>query len=301
VLVHELREMRLLFIKAILKTCSWLPLPVIHLLGTAIGWGFLILPGRIARDTKTNIGSCFPELTGSRQRSLVRKSLAETGKTLLETGALWLRPGEKTLRLIRDTDGLDVALKAQSAGHGLILATPHLGSWEAAGLYCAATFRMTCLYRPLRIVGLEEMVHDARGRLGADYVPTTLRGIRAVCTALAKGGTAALLPDQEPRPGNGCFAPFFGIPAYSMALLVRLSERTGAPIVFTYCERLSRGRGYRLHFRAAPQDIHSRDTNTAVAAMNQAIEAMIRECPAQYQWSYRRFATRPDGERSFYD
>jgi KDO2-lipid IV(A) lauroyltransferase len=293
--------MRLLFIKSILISCSWLPLPVIHMLGIVIGWGLLIFPGRVARDTKTNISLCFPELTRSRQRRLVRKSLAETGKTLLEAGTLWLRPGEKTLSLIRDTDSLDVALNAQSAGHGLILATPHLGSWEAAGLYCAANFRMTCLYRPLRIVELEDLVRSARGRLGADYVPTTVRGIRAVCKAVGRGGAVAMLPDQEPQTGGGCFAPFFGIPAYSMALLVRLSKSTGAPVVFTYCERLSRGRGYRLHFRDAPQELYSPDTDTAVTAMNQAIEALIRECPTQYQWSYRRFAVRPAGGRSFYD
>jgi KDO2-lipid IV(A) lauroyltransferase len=299
--MHETQEMRLLLIKSLLVSCSWLPLPAIHLLGAMIGWGFLIFPGRVTRDTKTNIRLCFPELPRRRQRHLVRQSLVETGKTLMETSALWLRAGAKALSLIRDADGLDVALNAQSAGQGLILATPHLGSWEAAGLYCAANFKMTCLYRPLRMAELEDLVHNARSRLGAHYVPATARGIRVACRAAGKGGAVAMLPDQEPRAGSGCFAPFFGIPAYSMSLLVRLSSRTGAPIVFTYCERLPRGRGYRIHFREAPQEIYSPDTGTAVTAMNQAIEALIRECPTQYQWSYRRFGTRPEGRRSFYD
>jgi KDO2-lipid IV(A) lauroyltransferase len=219
----------------------------------------------------------------------------------METSALWMRPGEKTLRLIRYVDGLDVALNARLSGHGLILATPHLGAWEAAGLYCAATFNMTCLYRPLRVIELEGLVKNARSRLGANYVPTNTRGIRALYKALEKGGTVAMLPDQEPRTGSGCYAPFFGMSAYSMALLVRLSKRTGAPIVLTYCERLARGRGYHIHFREAPQKIYSLDTETAVAAMNQAVEGLIRECPTQYQWSYRRFDKRPLGEQSLYD
>jgi KDO2-lipid IV(A) lauroyltransferase len=211
-----------------------------------------------------------------------------------------MRPGEKALQLIRHVDGLDVAMKARDAGYGLILATPHLGAWEAAGLYCGATFSMTCLYRPLRMIELEALVHEARSRLGAKYVPANAGGIREVSMAAGKGGTVAMLPDQEPRSGSGHFAPFFGIPAYSMTLLIRLSKITGAPIVFTYCERLPRGRGYHLHFREAPLEIHSLDTDTAVTAMNRAIEGLIRECPAQYQWSYRRFGNRPEGDRSVY-
>ena len=292
--------MRQILIKSLLVSCSWLPLAVCHALGSVIGWGFIFIPNRAARDTKANIGLCFPEMTRSERHRLVRQSLVETGKAILEASVLWMRPGEKALRLIRHVDGLDAALKARDAGYGLILATPHLGAWEAAGLYCGATFNMTCLYRPLRMIELEALVHDARSRLGAKYVPANARGIRAVCLAAGKGGTVALLPDQEPRSGSGHFAQFFGMPAYSMTLLVRLSKRTGAPVVFTYCERLPRGRGYRLHFRQAPLEIQSLDTDTAVTAMNRAIEGLIRECPAQYQWSYRRFGNRPDGSRSVY-
>ncbi len=293
--------MRRILIKLLLVSCSWLPLAVSHALGSVIGWGFLLIPNRAARDTKTNIGLCFPEMSRSGQRRLVRQSLVETGKTILEASVLWMRPGDKALQLIRCVDGLDVALKARAAGNGLILATPHLGAWEAAGLYCGATFSMTCLYRPLRMVELEELVHAARSRLGAKYVPAITHGIRAASMSVVKGGTVAMLPDQEPRSGSGHFAPFFGIPAYSMTLLVRLSKRTGAPIVFTYCERLPRGRGYHLHFREAPQEIHSLDTDVAVTAMNRAVEGLIRECPAQYQWTYRRFGNRPEGEWSVYN
>jgi KDO2-lipid IV(A) lauroyltransferase len=292
--------MRQILIKSLLVSCSWLPLTVCHALGSVIGWGFMFIPNRAARDTKTNIELCFPEMTRSEQRRLIRQSLVETGKSILEASVLWMRPGEKALQLIRQVDGLDVAMKARDAGYGLILATPHLGAWEAAGLYCGATFGMTCLYRPLRMIKLEALVHDARSRLGASYVPASAHGIRAVSVAAGRGGTVAMLPDQEPRSGSGHFAPFFGMPAYSMTLLVRLSKRTGAPVVFTYCERLPRGRGYHLHFREAPQEIHSLDTDTAVTAMNRAIEGLIRECPAQYQWSYRRFGNRPDGSRSVY-
>ena len=292
--------MRRILIKYVLIFCSWLPLPVSHAVGAMIGWGCLLIPNRTLRDTRTNIALCLPELSRTDRRRLVRRSLVETGKALIEAGALWMRRERNVLRLIRHVDGLDVAWGARIAGRGVILATPHLGAWEAAGLYCAHTFHMTCLFRPLRMAELDDLVRAARSRFGASYFPANQRGIRALRRAAAHGGTVAMLPDQEPRSGSGHFAPFFGIPAYSMTLLVRLSQSTGAPIVFTYCERLPWGRGYRLHFHPAPQEIYSPDTRAAVAAMNRAVEELIRECPAQYQWSYRRFARRPGGERSMY-
>jgi KDO2-lipid IV(A) lauroyltransferase len=293
-------DIRRILVRYALIFCSCLPLPVSHALGVMVGWGCLLIRNRTLRDTRTNIGLCLPELSRADQRRLVRRSLAETGKTLMETGALWMRREQDALRLIRHIHGLDVALSAREAGHGVIFATPHLGAWEAAGLYCAHAFHMTCLFRPLRMTELDGLVRAARSRFGASYVPANAQGIRALRRAAGRGGAVAMLPDQEPRSGSGCFAPFFGVPAYSMTLLVRLSLSTGAPIVFTYCERLARGRGYRLHFRPAPQDIYSADTGRAVAAMNRAVEGLIRECPAQYQWSYRRFARRPGSERSVY-
>ncbi|MCP5231114.1 MAG: hypothetical protein H6948_03310, partial [Zoogloeaceae bacterium] len=38
----------------------------------------------------------------------------------------------------------------------------------------------------------------------------------------------------------------------------------------------------------------------SLAVMNQAVEACIREAPAQYQWIYKRWKRRPDGEPKIY-
>ena len=287
--------MRTILIKAALYIFAWIPLPISHGLGSLLGLLFRLFPNRIRAVTRTNIALCLPELSPAQQRRLVRRSLCETGKTLLETGALWLRPAPAILRLVRQVDGLAHVEQALAAGRGLILATPHLGAWEVAGLYCAARYDITCLYRPLRMPELEALVNHARSRAGGHYVPANARGIRTLFRTLEEGGTVAMLPDQEPQAGTGVFVPFFGIPAFTMVLLSRLTARNGAPIVFVWCERLAYGRGYALHFRAPPQGAHARDLEESAAGINQAVEQCVRECPEQYQWSYKRFRTRPEG------
>ncbi|HYQ72875.1 MAG TPA: lysophospholipid acyltransferase family protein [Gammaproteobacteria bacterium] len=292
--------MRVIIIKVILYLCAYLPLPLLHALGTCIGWGLILTKNRSRHNSEINIALCFPELTPADQGRLVRRSLLETGKTIMETGALWLRSGKHTLRLIREVEGGELVERARLHGKGIILATPHLGAWEGAGLYCACKYNITCLYRPLKIPGLEQLVNRARSRLGGNFVPANTRGIRTLYQTLDRAGAIAMLPDQEPQQGTGMFAPFFGIPAYSMVFLGRLAAKSDAPVIFTWCERLPLGRGYRLHFRLPPARIRSDDLAEAVSATNQAVENCVRECPAQYQWSYRRFRTRPDGEKSLY-
>ena len=287
-------------IKCALTLCAWLPLPILHGLGVSLGWTLFLIQGRLRKIAEINISLCYPELSTQQQRKLVRVCLAEAGKTLFETGALWLRPGEHTLRLIKHVNGRELVEQAVANGRGVILATPHLGAWEAAGLYCAARFNITCLYRPPRKPGLEQLANTARSRLGGHYIAATTQGIRTLYQTLQQGHAVAMLPDQEPQAGAGIFAPFFGIPAYSMVLLARLATRSDAPVIFVWCERLSWGRGYQLHFRAMPDITNPANIAAAVNATNKAIEDCVRECPAQYQWSYRRFRTRPAGEEPFY-
>ncbi len=38
----------------------------------------------------------------------------------------------------------------------------------------------------------------------------------------------------------------------------------------------------------------------AAAALNQGVELCVRRCPEQYQWSYKRFKTRPPGQPKLY-
>ena len=97
-----------------------------------------------------------------------------------------------------------------------------------------------------------------------------------------------LLPDQVPPEGMGQWAPFFGKSAYTMTLAARLALQTGAGVVLIWGERLSFGRGYRLHTRSLGHDLSS-DLDTAVVQINQAMEETIRQAPHQYLWGYARY------------
>src|SRR5690606_2153830 len=108
---------------------------------------------------------------------------------------------------------------------------------------------------------------------------------RQLFKTLKDGGVVGILPDQQPKAGDGVFASFFGRQALTMTLLSRLAERSGATVLFCCCERLpGPDLAYALRIDPAPESIHDPDTAVSVAALNAGVEAMARRAPAQYQW-----------------
>ncbi len=292
--------MRARLITVLLRLFATLPLPLAHALGAFIGWGLVCIPNDLRRISRINIPLCLPELAAAEQRRLIHRSLIESGKTMSEAGALWLRPEQRVLSLVCQVSGEEQLRAALSAGKGAILAVPHLGAWEIVGLYCSHHYPMTSLYRPPRMVELNALIRHGRERLGAQLVPVDAGGVRALYQTLRQGELVGMLPDQEPGAGNAMFAPLFGIQANTMVLLSRLAMKTGAPVVFSYAERLSYGRGYHLHFIPAPALINRGSLHESVTAVNGMVESLVRRCPEQYQWGYKRFRTRPDGEQAIY-
>lgn len=291
---------REMFIRLFMRLCAALPLRGAHALGAALGSVLALMPGRIRKITHCNVKLCFPELSPSEQRRLASRSLRGTGQTVAETGALWHWPPDRVLALITEVDGRAPVDAALRAGRGAILMTPHLGNWELVGLYCSTLYPLTSLYRPPRMKGLETYMRGSRERFGARLVPTTAGGVRHLYRALARGEFIGLLPDQEPQPGSGVFAPYFGIQAYTMTLLARLLEKHEVPVFFVHSERLPRSAGFRICFQPMTADFDRSDTISVCTAMNAGVEACVRRIPDQYQWNYKRFRTRPEGEQRFY-
>jgi KDO2-lipid IV(A) lauroyltransferase len=208
--------------------------------------------------------------------------VAETGKGVTELIAVWFGTDEKVSGLVR-CDTWSVVEEARRGGKGLIFLTPHLGCFEISALYGAQRLPITVLYRPPKLRWIEPLMVAGRSRWQSTVAPATLRGVRTLYKALQRGEAVGLLPDQAPGVGEGVWAEFFGRPAYTMTLVTRLQKATGAAVIMAFAERLPRGAGYHLHLQAVPID------NLDEAALNRAIEALVRSCPAQYLWGYNRY------------
>lgn len=293
--------MQAFLVGLILRLCALLPLVISHGIGAGIGWLAFRLPIHMRRVTVVNLEHCLPDWSNDRRNRLALQSLMETGKTLMEMGTLWFRSPKRVRGLFRSISGQAEFDSAFAQDKGVIILTPHLGAWEITPhFFELPEYPLTCLYRPPRQKSLENMVHSARQRAGVKLVPTSVKGVRELYVALARKELIGILPDQDPGRGGGVFAPFFGISARTMLLVNRLARKTGAPVLILYAKRLPWGRGYALHIRSTPTEISDSDPIRAATALNQAVERCVLEIPEQYQWSYKRFKARPEGEKGFY-
>ncbi len=296
-----LSDSRLFLVTTLLRALALLPLPFNHALGAIIGRMYYLFPNRLRAVTRCNINLCFPDWSPPQRQALARASLIEVGKTLCENGPLWYWPEPEILRLVSQVSGGEYLRQGLQQGKGIIVAAPHLGSWEILGHYINTVVPITNLYRPPRLPEMDSFIQKVRTRFGAKLAATTPKGIKTLFQLLHENECVGILPDQDPgRGGAGLFAPFFGIAANTMSLLPRLAQKTGAQVLFGYAQRLPQGRGYHLHFIPGHPDISHRDLAIAVAALNQGVEQCVRALPEQYQWGYKRFRTRPAGEIKLY-
>lgn len=270
----------------IFRILSRLPLRAVHALGALLGRLIYLLSLTYRRHVRENLAQAGidPALRGA--------VAAESGKQMLELARIWLRPLEEANAQVVEVVGRDCLDAALAEGRGVLFLTPHLGCFEITAQYLSSFGDITVLYRPPKSAAAQELILTGRKRARLHLAPADLSGVRALIKALKKGQMVGMLPDQAPKTGEGVWLDFFGRPAYTMTLAARLSE-TGATTLLTWGERLPQGRGYRIHFQPLTPPL-SGTTQERAQQINHAVEALVRQCPAQYLWGYNRYK-RPRG------
>ena len=262
-----------------------LPLSVLHRLGTLLGWVTYLFSRRYASRLRENLQKAGLGLSESELSKLLHANISETGKGVMELPWVWRRPLKQVVASLKQCHGWEIFESARAQGKGVIMLTPHAGCFEVIGLFVASRLPMTCMYRPPRWKFLDILMHEGRERGQMKLAPTDLGGVRQLLKTLKRGELIGVLPDQVPGNGEGEWVPFFGHPAYTMTLIGRLMESSGAPVVMCHSERLPRGEGYILHFAPLSFDV----ATSIPRQMNAALEAVIRKHPEQYLWSYNRY------------
>lgn len=263
--------------------------------GIAVLWQQLDM--RESRVARRNLELALPALDASQRKALHRAALHTTARQALETLRFWTQPHARNLVLIREAEGVNLFDAALASGRGVIIAAPHYGNWELLNQWLAARTPLAILYRaPESAIGeafLQRVRADAGDRV--TQIRAESAAVRQLFKRLREGGVVGILPDQQPKAGEGEFAPFFDVQALTMTLLPRLAARSGAVVLFAYCERIGWTPKFRLRIEPAPIGLSVNDPAVGVRMLNATVEGIARRHPAQYQWSYKRYTLRPPG------
>ena len=274
-----------------------LPYRVLLRLGRGLG----ALMYRLARSRRQivelNLQLCFPHMSESERRRLVKENFASTGMTFFEMAISWWWPAERLRRLGR-LEGLEHLQQAEAAGQGVILMALHFTTLEMGGGLLGLQRGMYGMYRPHKNPLFDYVQRRGReqrllGVIGRDDVRGMLKALRA-------GGVVWYAPDQDYGAQRSVFVPLFGVPAATVTATSKFARMGKARVIPFTQQRLPDGQGYRVIVHPPLADFPSENEEADCLRINQWVEQAIQVCPEQYLWAHRRFKTRPPGEAKLY-
>jgi len=283
--------------KIIILLISSLSLRGHHLLGKSIGSILFYFNNRSRHIAEVNIEICFPDLTKQEKKQLLKTSLRENGKTLIECFWLWRHPEQVLNHLLGDINNKDLLKGTNKQSLGTIFITPHFGSWEFIGLLTAANNDLLILYAPPKSKYINQLSCTGRISTGGKIISTEQLNIKRLMQHIKSGGSIGILPDQVPDGNGGIFSSFFGRKSYTSTLVCKLANKLKCQVVFCYALRKEKPYlHYDAYYIQAENLISHDNIEIATNALNKTIERFISQAPEQYIWGYKRFKRPAPGD-----
>lgn len=260
-----------------------------------VAWIAILIPDlKIKRTIRINLRLAFAEFSEEECDCFTKAVIKNQALIAVESIKCWAMPPEWSIAQIDNVYNKEVFDEALANPNGMLAIVPHLGTWEMMNAWINQFGSPTILYKPTKNETMDEFILEGRQRLNATLVPTDASGVKAIFKTLKSGGFSIILPDHVPQPSGGVIVPFFGIETLSSTLAPKLASKTKCALVGLSCLR-NDNNGFDIYCtKLDDPDLYARDMNVATKALNDAMEQMIRVCPSNYMWSYRRFKHLPN-------
>ena len=275
----------------------WLPLPLLGRFGSAIGSLLFMVLGTRRHIALTNLRLCMPHLSEAERVVLARQHFQAYSRSVWERAILWWAPQARLRRLIQVDPAVPLA---QIAAGPTILLCPHFVCLDVAGVAVMLESSLCSIYVQQKNTTFDEVLRRGRSRFRPVKLFSRKEGVKPIIRAMREGLPYFMLPDMDFGDKDAQFVPFFGVPAATLTAPGRLAAATGAAVVPVVATFLPNYAGWRVTFYPAWQDFPGDDMVESARRMNAFIEERVREAPAEYFWTHKRFKTRPPGEPSPY-
>ena len=266
---------------------SLLPFWFMYLLSDGISF-LLYYVFRYRREVvKNNLRIAFPEKTEKERKKIERDFYTHFSDNWIEFIKL-LSISKKELNK-RFTANYDLINDLYKTGQNVQVHLGHYFNWEygnvAYGMNLVYPFLV--VYKPIADKAIDRIFYKARTRFGSHMIAAN--NYRREFLPFAKNlFTLVLVADQSELPGKAYWTPFFG----KMATFVQGPERTArfnkAVVAMGKIKRIKRGY-YHSEVVVLTTDPKSLPDGEITKQMSAFIEAGIREQPANYLWSHRRW------------
>lgn len=234
----------------------------------------------------SNLAMAFPELGPEQVTELAKRVFGHFGRSMADF-LIASRRTEAEYLASTEIVGAEHLRQALALGKGALVISGHLGNWERipAGVLHLG-HEISVVVRDADDPVINQLMQSTRSGPGVGIISRG-NAARPIIEALRRNEIVAILPDQN---SDEHFVEFFGKPAGTALGPGVLHERTGAPMVPSYCVWVAPCR-YRLVFgpplQAGPENAVRGDG--AIRAVHRWLESVIREYPDQWLWYHDRW------------
>ncbi|MBE3637673.1 lysophospholipid acyltransferase family protein [Mangrovicoccus algicola] len=241
---------------------------------------------------RANLAHVMPDLPEPEIRRLMRRVPANVGRMLTELAA-----GEEFLDLLRDEPltgpGVGALDEARAAGRPVIVVSGHFGNFDAMrGVLALRGHRIGAIYRPLNDAALDADFLAMLTAIAEPVFPRGRAGLARMIRFLKQGNAVAILPDQYVNRGEAL--TFFGQPAPTALSAAEMALKYDALLVPVYGIRRGDG-GFDLVVEAP---VPHGEARAMSQALNDSLEARIRDNMDQWLWIHRRWKPARQAKRA---
>lgn len=286
----------LMCLSAILST---LPHSFVLFLGRILGNAYYVL---IKKQRNRAITQMVPALGISEKeaRRLVRLSFVNLARNMLEIMCLPKLNRDNFHKYIEMVH-LERLQDALSAGHGVVVLTGHIGTWEwLSAALALSDIPVTAIAKPQPNEQYTRAINDLRATVGVEIFSRGTSELLAAGRALKAGKILGFLADQDAGPG-GAFIEFLGKTASTPMGPAVFSKKFDAPVVPIFILRQKDGR-HRVEVHEPLHYVDTGDTDADLyrftVDMTKLLERVIRENPTQWIWFQKRWNTPPNERKA---
>ena len=266
---------------------SLLPFWLIYLLSDGISFLLYHIIRYRREVVKNNLLIAFPEKTEEERRKIERDFYTRFTDNWLEFIKL-ISISKKELNK-RFTGNYDVLDNLYKAGLNVQVHLGHYFNWEYANVAYGmnVSYPLVVVYKPIRNRLIDRIFYKVRTRFGSLLIAAN--NFRQEFAPFAKARFAlVLVADQSEFPEKAYWTPFFGKMATYVTGPERMAKANNAAIAMGKFKRTKRGY-YHADVVLLSTEPKSLPAGEITKQMTAFIEAGIREQPANYLWSHRRW------------
>ncbi|MFY7839887.1 MAG: lysophospholipid acyltransferase family protein [Lacibacter sp.] len=271
-----------------LKLLSLIPLRLLYLLSDFVYVLLFYVFGYRKKVVMNNLTIAFPEKKEEERKKIMKEFYHNFCDTFIEMIKLFSWNTEEIKR--RFTCNIEVLNDLVGKEQSVQIVSGHYFNWEMANLGLGALSKMpfVVVYMPIRNKVVNRIVYDLRSKTGVILVAAT-DFQNQVKEHLKKQYALILVGDQNPgNPGKAYWTNFFSKPAPFVRGPEKGARRNNTVVIYADYYKVKRGY-YECRFEVITSDPNSFKEGELTRLIVNKIEHSIRQRPANYLWSHRRW------------